>query len=51
MCKDLNCKLHVKYFTKRKFSLVVAFIFCYGGIPHAVSAWTLHDTMNSDWLD
>ena len=24
---------------------------CYGDIPHDVPAWTLPDTVNSDWLD
>ena len=24
---------------------------CYGDIPHDITAWTLADTINSDWLD
>ena len=24
---------------------------CYGDVPHDVTAWTLPDTINSDWLD
>ena len=30
---------------------VFVFVTCFGDIPHDVTAWTIPDTINSDWLD
>ena len=42
--------------TKQKMAYLISMVDiaqgkCYGDITHDIAAWTLLDTINSDWLD